>query len=106
MLSHSALVVQSLAKIAAIGYREDDVYLHTAPLGHVGGLSSALAMLMVGGCHIVVPKFEAKSALQAIEKYHVTSFITVPTIMSDMISLIRFSGAKIHGKSYPWCRRF
>ncbi|KAI3680888.1 hypothetical protein L6452_35667 [Arctium lappa] len=89
MLSHSALVVQSLAKIAAIGYREDDVYLHTAPLGHVGGLSSALAMLMVGGCHILVPKFEAKLALQAIEKYHVTSFITVPTIMSDMISLIR-----------------
>ncbi|KVH89411.1 AMP-binding, conserved site-containing protein [Cynara cardunculus var. scolymus] len=89
MLSHSALVVQSLAKIAAIGYREDDVYLNTAPLGHVGGLSSALAMLMVGGCHILVPKFEAKSSLQAIEKYHVTSFITVPTIMSDMISLIR-----------------
>ncbi|XP_076897395.1 2-succinylbenzoate--CoA ligase, chloroplastic/peroxisomal-like [Bidens hawaiensis] len=89
MLSHSALIIQSLAKIATIGYNEDDVYLHTAPLGHVGGLSSALAMLMVGGCHVLMPKFEAHSALEAIEEYHVTSFITVPTIMSDMISLIR-----------------
>ncbi|KAI7738564.1 LOW QUALITY PROTEIN: hypothetical protein M8C21_015842 [Ambrosia artemisiifolia] len=66
-----------------------NVYLHTAPLGHVGGLSSALTMLMVGGCHVLMPKFEAKLALEAIEEYHVTSFITVPTIMSDIISLIR-----------------
>nr|GFA39655.1 2-succinylbenzoate--CoA ligase, chloroplastic/peroxisomal [Tanacetum cinerariifolium] len=94
MLSHSALVVQSLAKIAAIGYSEDDVYLHTAPLGHVGGLSSALAMLMVGACHVLMPKFEAKSALEAIEKYNVTSFITVPAIMSDIISLIRTKDAR------------
>ncbi|GKA05476.1 2-succinylbenzoate--CoA ligase, chloroplastic/peroxisomal [Tanacetum coccineum] len=94
MLSHSALVVQSLAKIAVIGYSEDDVYLHTAPLGHVGGLSSALAMLMVGACHVLMPKFEAKSALEAIEKYSVTSFITVPAIMSDIISLIRTKDAR------------
>ena len=66
------------------------MYLHTAPLGHVGGLSSALAMLMVGACHVLMPKFEAKSALEAIEKYSVTCFITVPAIMSDIISLIRY----------------
>ncbi|KAM7530402.1 hypothetical protein LguiB_033812 [Lonicera macranthoides] len=88
-LSHSALIVQSLAKIAVVGYGEDDVYLHTTPLCHIGGLSSAMAMLMVGGCHILIPKFEAKSALEAIEKHHVTSLITVPTIMADIISLIR-----------------
>ncbi|KAL8192310.1 hypothetical protein R6Q57_027977 [Mikania cordata] len=105
MLSHSALIVQSLAKIAIIGYNEDDVYLHTAPLGHVGGLSSALAMLMVGGCHVLMPKFEAKSALEAIEKHHVTSFITVPTIMSDIISLIRFSGSNIRKKELPMVKK-
>ncbi|KAF5775244.1 putative o-succinylbenzoate--CoA ligase [Helianthus annuus] len=89
MLSHSALIVQSPAKIATVGYNEDDVYMHTAPLGHVGGLSSALTMLMVGGCHVLMPKFEAKLAFEAIEEYRVTSLITVPTIMSDIISLIR-----------------
>lgn len=49
-----------------------------------------MAMLMVGGCHILIPKFEAKSALEAIEKHHVTSLITVPTIMADIVSLIRY----------------
>ncbi|XP_021888490.1 2-succinylbenzoate--CoA ligase, chloroplastic/peroxisomal [Carica papaya] len=88
-ISHSALIVQSLAKIAIVGYGEDDVYLHTAPLCHIGGLSSAMAMLMVGARHIFTPKFDAKFALQAIEQHHVTSLITVPAIMADLISIIR-----------------
>ncbi|TKY72381.1 2-succinylbenzoate--CoA ligase of chloroplastic/peroxisomal [Spatholobus suberectus] len=88
-LSHGALIIQSLAKIAIVGYNEDDVYLHTAPLCHIGGLSSALTMLMVGGCHVLTPKFDAESAVGAIEQYAVTSFITVPAIMASLISIIR-----------------
>ncbi|KAL1567500.1 o-succinylbenzoate--CoA ligase [Salvia divinorum] len=85
-LSHSALVVQSLAKIAIVRYDEDDVYLHTAPLCHIGGISSALAVLMAGGCHIIMPKFETESAFEAIRYHSVTSLITVPTMMADLIS--------------------
>lgn len=65
------------------------VYLHTAPLCHIGGLSSAIAMLMIGACHVLIPKFEAKSALEAIEQYGVTSLITVPAMMADLIFAIR-----------------
>ncbi|CAL1402865.1 unnamed protein product [Linum trigynum] len=88
VISHSALIVQSLAKVAIVGYSEEDVYLHLAPLCHIGGLSSALTMLMVGACHVLIPKFEATAAVDAIEKHSVTSFITVPTIMVDLISSI------------------
>ncbi|KAF3787277.1 2-succinylbenzoate--CoA ligase [Nymphaea thermarum] len=89
-LSHAALVVQSLAKLAVVGYNEDDVYLHTAPLCHIGGISSALAMLMVGAFHVVMPKFSAELAFQVIEQHSVTSFITVPAMMDDLVS---FSGS-------------
>ncbi|KAJ1420900.1 AMP-dependent synthetase/ligase [Sesbania bispinosa] len=88
-LSHGALIIQSLAKISIVGYSEDDVYLHTAPLCHIGGLSSAMTMLMVGGCHVFMPKFDAKSTVAAIEQYNVTSFITVPAIMASLISVVR-----------------
>ncbi|KAI4299701.1 hypothetical protein L6164_033135 [Bauhinia variegata] len=91
-LSYGAFIVQSLAKIAIVGYSEDDIYLHTAPLCHIGGLSSAMAMLMVGGCHVLMPKFDAESAVEAIEQYTVTSLITVPPILVDMILLIRKKG--------------
>ncbi|XP_057465881.1 2-succinylbenzoate--CoA ligase, chloroplastic/peroxisomal isoform X3 [Actinidia eriantha] len=99
-ISHSALVVQSLAKIAVVGYGEDDVYLHTVPLCHIGGMSSATAILMVGGCHVLIPKFEAISAVEAVEQLHVTSFITVPAIMADIISLISFW--KLFRKKEMW----
>ncbi|GFP84209.1 2-succinylbenzoate--coa ligase chloroplastic/peroxisomal [Phtheirospermum japonicum] len=88
-ISHSALVIQSLAKIAIVRYDEDDVYLHTAPMCHIGGISSALAMLMAGGCHVILPKFETNLAIEAIREHNVTSLITVPTMMADLISFSR-----------------
>lgn len=88
-ISHLAFITQSLAKIAVVGYGEDDVYLHTSPLVHIGGLSSAMAMLMVGACHVLLPKFDAKTALQVMEQHCVTCFITVPAMMADLVSLNR-----------------
>ncbi|KAI3921574.1 hypothetical protein MKW98_013508 [Papaver atlanticum] len=88
-INHTSLIVQSLAKIAIVGYAEDDVYLHTAPLCHIGGISSGLTMLMVGACHVLIPKFETLTALKAIEQHHVSTFIAVPTMMVDLISTIR-----------------
>uniref|UniRef100_A0A803MHC1 4-coumarate--CoA ligase n=1 Tax=Chenopodium quinoa TaxID=63459 RepID=A0A803MHC1_CHEQI len=93
-ISHGSLIVQSLAKIAIVGYTEDDVYLHTAPLCHIGGISSCLAMLMVGGCHVLLPKFEVKMAVKAIEEYHVTSFITVPTMLASLVFMIRHNESR------------
>ncbi|XP_048141105.1 2-succinylbenzoate--CoA ligase, chloroplastic/peroxisomal [Rhodamnia argentea] len=91
-IGHSALFIQSMAKIAICGYSENDVYLHTAPLCHIGGLSSAMAMLMAGACHVLIPKFEAKSAIEVIEKQDVTALITVPAMVADLISFLREKG--------------
>ncbi|CAI5529118.1 unnamed protein product [Closterium sp. Naga37s-1] len=44
-LSHTALISQSLAKLACAGYCHDDTFLHVAPLCHIGSISSLLAML-------------------------------------------------------------
>ncbi|CAN8290616.1 unnamed protein product [Cochlearia groenlandica] len=98
-ISHLAFITQSLAKIAIVGYGEDDVYLHTSPLIHIGGLSSAMAMLMVGACHVLLPKFDAEAALQAMEQHHVTCFISVPAMMADLVSVNRTkkSGAQNNG---------
>ncbi|KAL2894612.1 2-succinylbenzoate--CoA ligase chloroplastic/peroxisomal [Bienertia sinuspersici] len=100
-ISHSSLIMQSMAKIAIVGYTEDDectrvdwmysrrrshVYLHTAPLCHIGGISSCFAMLMVGGCHVLIPKFEVNMAAKAIKENQVTSFITVPMMLASLVA--------------------
>ncbi|KAG1654945.1 hypothetical protein FOA52_003266 [Chlamydomonas sp. UWO 241] len=83
-LSHASLHAQSLAKLACVGYARDDVYLHLAPLFHVGGLSSLLANLAAGAAHVVLPRFDAPAALSAIAAHRVTSFIAVPTMVADL----------------------
>jgi hypothetical protein len=49
-----------------------------------------MAILMAGGCHVLIPKFDAKSAFDAIQEQGVTSFITVPAIMADLLSYARY----------------
>lgn len=65
------------------------VYLHAAPLCHIGGISSCIAMLMVGARHVLLPKFDAESAFKAIKERKVTSFIAVPAMMADLVSYSR-----------------
>ncbi|CAA6668083.1 unnamed protein product [Spirodela intermedia] len=97
-ISHMSLIIQSYAKIAIVGYTEDDIYLHTAPLCHIGGISSCITMLMVGGCHVFQPKFDANVSVRSIEEHQVTSLITVPTMVAVLASFIgkenEWAGAK------------
>ncbi|CAD7696998.1 unnamed protein product [Ostreobium quekettii] len=93
-ISHAAFHSQSLAKLAVVRYGSGDVYLHTAPLFHIGGLSSALAMLMAGAVHVFMAKFSGRGAVEAIQETRVTALIAVPTMLVDM-------GAAAQGGSLP-----
>jgi acyl-activating enzyme 14 len=86
LLSHGAMHFQCQTKLRCCGYARGDVYLHAAPLFHVGGLCSALAMLLAGAAHVFLPRFSAPAALAAIEQYAVTSFIAVPTTAADLVA--------------------
>ena len=57
---------QALAKLLAVGYSRRDVYLHCAPLFHIGGLSSALAVLAAGA---VQARTQCSSKLQATRSH-------------------------------------
>jgi len=59
-----------------------------------------MAMLMVGGCHVFMPKFDAKPSVMAIEQYNVTSFITVPAIIASLISIVRYFQFQIGVRAY------
>jgi acyl-activating enzyme 14 len=100
VLSHAALHFQCNAKLRCCGYNKADIYLHTAQLFHVGGLCSALAMLLAGAQHVFLPIFRATDCLKAIEMYSVTSFIAVPTMISDLLAA-NDSGFRGSGGSAP-----
>lgn len=62
--SHTAFHCQALAKLMVVGYNSNDVHLHCPPMFHIGGLSSALAVLMAGGTSIFAPRFTAGTAVR------------------------------------------
>lgn len=47
-------------------------------------------MLMVGGCHVFQPKFDANVAVRSIEEHQVTSLITVPAMVAVLASFIGY----------------
>lgn len=69
-------------------FHNAQVYLHTSPLCHIGGISSAHAIILVGGCHVFLPKFHALDAFDAIKEHQVTAMIAVPAMLKDLTSLL------------------
>lgn len=86
-------LVQSLAKMVYAGYNSEDVYLHAAPLFHIGGLSSAVTALMTGATHVFLPRFTAAGAVAAIRAHRVTAFIVVPAMLLDLVNALGGGGS-------------
>lgn len=62
------------------------MYLNVLPFFHVGGISSALAVTLVGGCHVFVPKFAPACGSAAVRAGHVNSIVVVPTMLHMLIN--------------------
>jgi len=85
LISHKNMIFQCRAKKRYCGYCALDVYLHMAPLFHVGGLCSALSMVSVGAFHVFMSGFQARRAIEMIQQHCITAFIAVPTMLIDML---------------------
>ena len=81
MLTHANLVASSVGWSADLMHlHPEDIALQAAPLSHGGGIH-ALAVVAKAGTNIVQEYFRAKDVLEAIEKYQVTNFWGVPTMI-------------------------
>jgi long-chain acyl-CoA synthetase len=81
MLSHDAMLLQSLISARAQGIVEQSSYLVSGPMFHVGVLMGALATYLVGGKQIFVPRIVAREMAEQIHRHRVThTYIPQPTI--------------------------
>ena len=89
LISNKSMRFQCKAKMIYCGYNKEDIYLHTAPWYHVGGLCSALAMVDAGAKHYFLPLFDAALAIEIIERQRISAFIAVPTMMAELMAAAR-----------------
>jgi fatty-acyl-CoA synthase len=69
------------------GFGEDTVYLSPAPLYHSAPIGFTTATLALGGTVVMMPRFDEKDALQALQDHHVTHSQWVPTMFTRMLKL-------------------
>jgi acyl-CoA synthetase (AMP-forming)/AMP-acid ligase II len=70
-----------------LDFKEGDVYLSPAPLFHSAPLAWTMAVHRRGGTAVVMERFDARFALELIERHRVTHSQMVPTMFVRMLKL-------------------
>jgi acyl-CoA synthetase (AMP-forming)/AMP-acid ligase II len=74
-----------VANFAQFFAHDEPVFLAAGPLSHVAG-RSALGVIAAGGTVVVLPRFEAGAALEAIERHRVTAMILPVTLLNRLVA--------------------
>jgi 2-furoate---CoA ligase len=85
----------ALAHIAQNLYRHGERTLGVMPLYHTMGVRSLLAMSLVGGAFVCLPRFDAARALDLIAAEKITNLYLVPTLYHDLLHHPRFSATDV-----------
>jgi fatty-acyl-CoA synthase len=86
MLTHRNIYLHALSVGLAHGTAGETVELHTIPLFHANGWGIAHSLTLVGGTHVMVPRFETEEVFRLIEQERVHSFSVVPTMATALVN--------------------
>jgi 2-furoate---CoA ligase len=82
---------QSVERAAALAHVAQNMYgngertLGVMPLYHTMGVRSLLAMSLIGGAFICLPRFDVTRALELIAAEKITNLYLVPTLYHDLV---------------------
>ncbi|HUC67365.1 MAG TPA: AMP-binding protein [Stellaceae bacterium] len=85
----------ALAHVAQNRYGRGECTLGVMPLYHTMGVRSLLAMALVDGCFVCLPRFDVEGALALIAQERITALYLVPTLYHDLVSHARFPRTEI-----------
>lgn len=86
MITHGIVEANNVNIMAmAPGISKLDITATPAPLFHVGGLAvHTLPLLYIGGAVVILPSFEPKSLLDAMQKHRTTVLFLVPAMWAAL----------------------
>ena len=83
--SHRADRAGGLSQVVQHGLKDGDRTLGAMPLYHTMGMHSMLAMSVIGGCFVVQRRWNAREALDLIERERLTALYLAPTLYHDLV---------------------
>lgn len=82
---HRAERAAAVAHVAQNLYRHGERTLGVMPLYHTMGVRSLLAMSLLGGAFVCLPRFDVAGALRLIAEERITNLYLVPTLYHDLL---------------------
>lgn len=97
MLSHTNLFSNSLGSQAVAHMPLRSVTLHAAPTFHVAGTGLILQAVARHSTNVIIPMFEPKAVLEAIQNEKVIETFLVPTMLRMVLAHPEFSDYDLSG---------
>ncbi len=85
VLTHRNVATHALGTIAELSLSERDTWAHIAPLFHLADAWATFAITWAGGRHTTLARFEARAALDHLERERVTLTNLIPTMLNLMV---------------------
>ncbi|MEP9379314.1 AMP-binding protein [Aquabacter sp. CN5-332] len=92
---HRAERMAGIAHVAQNLYGNGERTLGVMPLYHTMGVRSLIAMSLIGGTFVCLPRFDVARALELIERERITNLYLVPTLYHDVAHHERFAGTDV-----------
>jgi 2-furoate---CoA ligase len=92
---HRAERAAALAHVAQNLYAHGERTLGVMPLYHTMGVRSLLAMSLIGGAFVCLPRFAPERALELIERERISNLYLVPTLYHDLVHHPRFAATDV-----------
>src|SRR5262249_18282009 len=92
---HCAERAAGIAHVAQNLYRPGERTLGVMPLYPTMGVRSLIAMSLIGGTFVCLPRFDAKRALDLIASEGITNLYLVPTLYHDLVHNEAFARSDI-----------
>ena len=92
---HRAERAAGIAHVAQNLYRRGERTLGVMPLYHTMGVRSLIAMSLIGGTFVCLPRYDAQQALALIEAEKISNLYLVPTLYHDLVHAREFASADV-----------
>ena len=92
---HRAERAAAIAHVAQNLYGRGEVTLGVMPLYHTMGVRSLIAMSLIGGSFVCLPRYDTGSALALIEREKITNLYLVPTLYHDLVRAREFTSTDV-----------
>jgi acyl-CoA synthetase (AMP-forming)/AMP-acid ligase II len=85
MLTHGNVSTHAEWAVRELALTSRDRWGHFAPMFHLADAWAIFALTLVGGAHVMVPRFEPEGALAALERHGITLTNLIPTMLKRLV---------------------